>query len=344
MGKKLYILLIILIPLTCLKAQLKTGDNPGVLHSSAVFEAESTTKGFLIPRMNTTQMNDITSPILGLMVFNTELNCLHFYFGGWKSQCDPANVGAWSLVGNSGLTPATNFLGTTDNNSLTFKINNIRSGYLGISTDNNVFFGYNAGATVSSGTTNTLIGATSDITTGTLTNTTALGFGATVDASNKIRLGNTSVTLVETYGSFVTISDKRLKTNITDNSIGLNFIKAIRPVKYELKAQKGVMYDGFVAQEIDSILKKQNITSFSGVSKPNTEGGYYSVSYATFVVPLVNAVKELDAKNQKLEDENKQLKAELAKIKTDNNVLKSSIEKNSKDIEIIKAILDKKQN
>ena len=37
----------------------------------------------------------------------------------------------WSLTGNSGITPGTNFLGTTDNNDLVFKVNNIQSGRIG---------------------------------------------------------------------------------------------------------------------------------------------------------------------------------------------------------------------
>jgi trimeric autotransporter adhesin len=213
-----------------------------------------------------------------------------------------------------------------------------------VSAVGNTFVGYNSASGIASGTYNTLLGYGTSHTAG-ITNATAIGNGATVDASNKIRLGNTSVTLVETYGSFVTVSDRRLKTNISDNPIGLNFIKAVRPVQYELKAQKGVLYDGFIAQELDSILQKQNIKSFSGLIKPeNTEGGHYNVSYATFVVPLVNAVKELDAKNEQLTTENEQLKAELAKIKAEKELLKISVERNTQDIEAIKAMLNKKQN
>jgi hypothetical protein len=47
----------------------------------------------------------------------------------------------WLLSGNSGTNPATNFLGTTDNQPLVFKVNNIRHGYLG----NSIFFGSEAG-------------------------------------------------------------------------------------------------------------------------------------------------------------------------------------------------------
>jgi trimeric autotransporter adhesin len=219
-------------------------------------------------------------------------------------------------------------------------------------TSSNVALGYAAGQINTVGTNNTYLGYAATASANNWSNSTAIGNGAVVNASNKIRLGNATVTLVETQGSFVTVSDKRLKTNINDNYIGLNFIKAVRPVHYELKAQKGIVYDGFIAQELDSILQKQGIKSFSGVVKPsNTEGGYYTVSYATFVVPLVNAVKELDAeseklkaKNEKLVADNEQLKEVLEKLKKDNASLRANVDKNSQDIEVIKAALNKKQN
>jgi trimeric autotransporter adhesin len=240
--------------------------------------------------------------------------------------------------------------------SSTTSASNVAIGYLAgagtTSGGSNTFVGYQTGTTNTTGANNTLLGYQANVSSAALTNATAIGNGATVNASNKIRLGNTAVTNVETYGSFTTISDKRLKTNINDNFIGLNFIKAVRPVQYELKTQKGIVYDGFVAQEIDSILQKQGIKSFSGLSKPeNTEGGYYTVSYATFVVPLVNAVKELDAlseqlkvKSDKLAADNAALKMELERMKKENGVLKASVDKNSQDIEAIKAALVKKQN
>ena len=260
-------------------------------------------------------------------------------------------VGVSALVNN--LTGGNNVVVGYTAMSATTSSNNVGLGYgAGLGTTsggNNTFVGYNTGSTNSTGSNNTFLGYQANVSSGALSNATAIGNGATVNASNKIRLGNASVTLVETYGSFVTISDRRLKTNITNNNIGLDFIKAVRPVNYELKSQKGVVYDGFVAQEIDSIMRKLNIKTFSGLSKPaDTEGGYYTVSYATFVVPLVNAVKELDEKSEKLKvntetliNENARLKAELERIKSENAALKASIDKNTADIEAIKAVLHK---
>ncbi|MFD2551060.1 beta strand repeat-containing protein [Bizionia sediminis] len=51
----------------------KIGDNPYSINPKAVLELESTTKGFLLPRMTESQMNAITGPAEGMMVFCT--NC-----------------------------------------------------------------------------------------------------------------------------------------------------------------------------------------------------------------------------------------------------------------------------
>jgi hypothetical protein len=55
------------------------------INASCILQADSTTKGFLMPRMTTTQINAIASPATGLEVYNTTLNCPCFYNGtGWR--------------------------------------------------------------------------------------------------------------------------------------------------------------------------------------------------------------------------------------------------------------------
>lgn len=49
--------------------------------ASAILQAESTTKGFLPPRMTTTQKNAIATPATGLMVYDTTLNLMALYNG-----------------------------------------------------------------------------------------------------------------------------------------------------------------------------------------------------------------------------------------------------------------------
>jgi hypothetical protein len=68
-----------------------------------------------------------------------------------------AAAGAWSILGNAGTNPVTNFLGTTDNQSLVFKANNQLSGKIDL-ISNNTLFGYQAGQGNTTGISNTYIG------------------------------------------------------------------------------------------------------------------------------------------------------------------------------------------
>jgi len=53
--------------------------------ASSILDVTSTTKGFLPPRMTTTEINAIVSPAAGLVVYNTTLTVLCFYDGtAWK--------------------------------------------------------------------------------------------------------------------------------------------------------------------------------------------------------------------------------------------------------------------
>lgn len=54
--------------------------------ASAILELESTSQGFLLPRMTTDEMNAISSPVAGLVIFNTDISDLSFYNGSeWQN-------------------------------------------------------------------------------------------------------------------------------------------------------------------------------------------------------------------------------------------------------------------
>lgn len=53
--------------------------------ASAQVEIVSTTKGFLPPRMTTTQRNAISSPAEGLMIYNTTTAKLNVYTTAWEA-------------------------------------------------------------------------------------------------------------------------------------------------------------------------------------------------------------------------------------------------------------------
>jgi trimeric autotransporter adhesin len=77
----------------------------------------------------------------------------------------------------------------------------------------NTASGLAALANNTTGNNNTAIGFFANVSVGNLTNATAIGAGAIVNASDKIRLGDTQVTMIEGQVAFTASSDKSQKEN-----------------------------------------------------------------------------------------------------------------------------------
>ena len=95
-------LAMLVISVQVAQAQVKLGDNPGNIDANALLELESTTKGFLLPRMSTVQRLAMPSPAEGMMVYDLTANCTYIYrasAGAWYSLC-----AADSLTASNGLT------------------------------------------------------------------------------------------------------------------------------------------------------------------------------------------------------------------------------------------------
>jgi hypothetical protein len=68
-------------------AQVGIGTNSP--SASAMLDVESSTKGFLYPRMSNSQMSAISSPAAGLTIYNTDASALYCYNGAnWVSKED----------------------------------------------------------------------------------------------------------------------------------------------------------------------------------------------------------------------------------------------------------------
>jgi len=459
---------------------------------SAILDIKSSSKGLLIPRMTTSQRIKIPQTT-GLMVYDVTTKSFWYSDGeSWKNmsaELSVATTDAWLLTGNAGTVDGTNFLGTTDNVPLNFRVNNEKAGRIdpilnntfmgyrgafmtvtghdntafGASAlfhltngSNNTAFGANALQSNSGGFGNTAIGRmallgnttgqsnvaigqgalrsnstwnnniaiggeamvgpggneniaigtlsmwigsgnrnvamgstslffsigdentaigdhalannrngsfntalganagpafapTGSITSGstaighnatfTGNNSTALGAGAFSNASNKVRIGNAAVTVIEGQVPFSFPSDGRYKFNVKEDVHGLDFIMQLRPITYQFDVKRfdGVKengsdngsvqaiqasYDeasmvrrsGFIAQEVEKAAQTTGY-NFSGINKPKSDKDHYSLSYESFVVPLVKAVQQQQAiindQNKKIAD----LQNELAEIK-----------------------------
>ncbi len=95
-----------------------------------------------------------------------------------------------------------------------------------------------------SGNYNTAIGYEANVASDALTNATAIGNGAIVNASNKVMIGNTSVTSIGGQVGWSVFSDERLKKNIKESPLGLDFILKLKPVTFNYKAtgQSDIIY------------------------------------------------------------------------------------------------------
>ncbi len=125
-----------------------TGASPNASALLDVDAAPTNDKGILIPRVPLTQTSS-NAPIGGgvatsLMVYNTatanDVTPGYYYWDGTKWVRILGSNNAWLLLGNAGTTAGTNFLGTTDAQSLVFKTNNtewmrlLTTGNLGVGT------------------------------------------------------------------------------------------------------------------------------------------------------------------------------------------------------------------
>ena len=161
----------------------------------------------------------------------------------------------------------------------------------------NTASGVNALLSNTTGTYNTAIGYAADVASEDLTNATAIGNGASVSESNKIRLGDSNVVVIEGQVAFSASSDRRLKKDITNTKYGLKTILELVPVDYQLKSND-LFQVGFIAQDLKPILPE----AITGIEGDLAKGETLGVTYTTLIPVLTKAIQEqqalIDAQNK----------------------------------------------
>jgi trimeric autotransporter adhesin len=100
----------------------------------SMLDISSSNKGLLIPRIalsSTTSNAPVGTFVAGMMVYNTATTgdvTPGFYLCN-GTKWEKAGIG-WSLTGNAGTNPESNFIGTSDNQDVVFRRNNLRAGLL----------------------------------------------------------------------------------------------------------------------------------------------------------------------------------------------------------------------
>ncbi|MBI5324902.1 MAG: tail fiber domain-containing protein [Ignavibacteriae bacterium] len=169
---------------------------------------------------------------------------------------------------------------------------------------------------------------------GNYNNISAFGYDAAPTASNRVRIGNSSVTQIGGQVGWSTLSDARIKNNIREDVKGLDFIMKLRPVTYTFNKDNAdaligvvdesispekydierIRFSGFLAQEVEqaAIISGYN---FSGVTKPENERDLYSLRYAEFVVPLVKGMQEQQSVIEQLNQRIEMLESQINEMK-----------------------------
>jgi len=132
----------------------------------------------------------------------------------------------------------------------------------------------------------------------------------------------------------ISTSDVRLKTDVIDSPLGLDFIESLRPVSYKWITGKQTVYKdesgepvqigtspegkpifqmvewpglrdhyGFIAQEVKQAVDASGVEDFAGwvqddLSNPDST---QSLSYEQFIAPMAKAIQELSARITQLE-------------------------------------------
>lgn len=170
-------------------------------------------------------------------------------------------------------------------------------------------------------------------------NAVGLGDGAAVSAAFQVQLGN-GLTTTYAYGAVQDRSDLRDKADVRNTTLGLDFIKALRPVDFKWDMREDYRtpppkLEGKTKAEYNTALlawaeanRLTNIThdgskkrkryhhgliaqevaalgvDFGGLQHHAINGGedVYSIGYEELVAPLIKAVQELSAEVDKLKN------------------------------------------
>ena len=121
------------------------------------------------------------------------------------------------------------------------------------------------------------------------------------------RQSGTEVGTISTNGNALP-SDRNFKKNITDLTLGLNFVNTLKPSKFNLKLEEDTdpLQFGLISQDVEEALtaagvSKNSIDLCQHDPKEDEAESDYNLDYGKFIPILINAIKELSTKVAALE-------------------------------------------
>jgi uncharacterized protein (TIGR02145 family) len=93
MNKISFFVIVLLLQSSFLFSQVAINADGGAPDASAILDLATTEKGFLLPRMRTSQQLEIENPAVGLVIYNLDSNDIYFFNGNkWLAVRDVSKV------------------------------------------------------------------------------------------------------------------------------------------------------------------------------------------------------------------------------------------------------------
>jgi hypothetical protein len=154
-----------------------------------------------------------------------------------------------------------------------------------VSGNSNTAFGTYAGVNITTGNNNIALGYFVEMPSGT--------------SNNQVKIGNSQISYAGIQVAWTISSDRRWKSNILASSLGLGFISKLKPVSYtRINDESQKTEYGLIAQDIEETLMEEGVEN-SAMLKI-TDEGMYELRYNDLIAPMIKAIQELKAENDKL--------------------------------------------
>jgi trimeric autotransporter adhesin len=189
----------------------------------------------------------------------------------------------------------------------------------------NTFVGASSGTSpvISTGTDNTFVGSAASGTATDTVNANALGRGVKSESGyTTVGIDGSDIRAANGTATWATVSDRRVKKDIEDSTVGLNFINDLRPRTFNYKNKGDIPEEfrgyeegstesykysttnhGFIAQEVKAVIDNHTDIADGFKLWDVRETGQQEVAEAALIPMLVKAIQELSAEVEKLKGE-----------------------------------------
>ena len=197
--------------------------------------------------------------------------------------------------------------------------------------DNNTIIGSGAGTDITSGGQNVIVGRLCQAGNAGRAYSVVMGYSATASSNDAFLVGRGTTDSQIAFGatSITAPSDIRLKEDIQDEEIGLDFINDLRPVTFQWKKEKDIPSDmkaykegseertmngkynhGFIAQEVKATIDSHGLKEGFDMWQEDEADGRQRIAPNAIMSVMVKAVQELSTQVDELKSELLALKGE----------------------------------